>query len=48
MMDFDKLLERRPYAKSDTVAFRNRGKYAIFSNFYPFDFAVEGLTFHSV
>ena len=48
MMDFDKLLERRPYAKSDVVAFRNRGKYAIFSNFYPFDFAVEGVTFHSV
>ncbi len=44
----DKLLARCTYAKSDTVAFRNRGKYAIFSNFYPFTFSAEGQTFHSV
>ena len=42
------LLARCTYAKDDVVAFKNRGKNAIFSNFYPFDFAVEGLTFHSV
>lgn len=47
-METDKLLERCTYSKVDTIAFRNRGKYAIFSNFYPFAFAVGGLTFHSV
>ena len=46
--DLDKLLERCTYAKSDVVTFRNRDKYAIFSNFYPFTFAVDGVTFHSV
>lgn len=45
---FDKLLERCSYPKNDVVAFRNRGKYAIFSNFYPFAFEAGGVTFHSV
>ena len=30
------------------VAFKNKGKYAVFSNFYPFDFVTQGVTFHSV
>lgn len=46
--NFDKLLERRTYAKDNAVTFKNRGKYAIFSNFYPFAFEVDGVTFRSV
>lgn len=46
--NFDKLLERCTYAKNDAVTFKNRGKYAIFSNFYPFTFEVDGVTFRSV
>ena len=44
----DKLFERCSYAKNDVVAFKNKGKHAIFSNFYPFTFEVDGVTFHSV
>lgn len=47
-MNTNILLERCKYGCEDVVAFKNRGKNTIFSNFYPFDFAVEGLTFHSV
>ena len=47
-LDTDKLLECCTYAKGDVVAFKNKGKYAIFSNFYPFTFSAEGVTFHSV
>lgn len=44
----NKLLERCTYPKGDVVAFKNKGKNAIFSNFYPFTFAALGVTFHSV
>ena len=47
-METDKLLERCTYPKDGVVAFKNKGKYAIFSNFYPFTFVAHGVTFHSV
>lgn len=46
--DFDKLQGRCTYPKKDVIAFKNKGKYAVFSNFYPFTFTVDGVTFHSV
>ena len=46
--DLDKLQERCSYPKKDMIAFKNRGKYAVFSNFYPFTFTANGVTFHSV
>ena len=36
------------YNKKDVVTFKNKGKYAILSNFHPFNFTVDGVTFHSV
>lgn len=36
------------YDRSELVCFKNKGKNAIFSNFYPFTFTVDGVTFHSV
>ena len=47
-MKNDKLQERCTYPKGDVVLFRNKGKYTVFSNFYPFTFTVNGVTFHSV
>ena len=47
-VNLDKLLERCSYAKDAVVTFRNKGRYALFSNFYPFTFEVNGVTFHSV
>lgn len=36
------------YSKQDVITFKNKGKNAIFSNFHPFTFTVDGITFHSV
>ena len=47
-MNTNILLEQCNYGREDVIAFKNRGKYAIFSNFYSFDFTVKGVTFHSV
>lgn len=44
----EELLEVSTYDPKEVVAFRNKGKNSILSNFHPFKFSVGGVTFHSV